>query len=249
MTSNFANLKDNRTDETLRQNYVTELFDNLAPNYDRFNRWVSFFRDGHWRRETIRLIEDRSQGVILDLASGTGDLARNAAKSGARQVHVFDISNQMLQFAKKKLSRNSIESKVVYEQGSANALPFADKSFDGVVSGFAMRNVFHFMETVLKEIHRVLKPGGRFAILELSQPENGLVRKVFQFNMKNLVPLIGKATSGQSVPFDYLYETTMTFLSAEQFKQLLEKVGFREVSWKKYLFGGIAIHYGFRSET
>ncbi|MCH8955949.1 ubiquinone/menaquinone biosynthesis methyltransferase [candidate division KSB1 bacterium] len=245
MQPKFANLKESDVDIKQRQKYVTELFDNLAPNYDRFNRWVSFFRDETWRRKTIELLDDCKRGSVLDLAAGTGDLARSALKAGAQQVHVFDIAFNMLTQAKAKLrDENSQLSKINFELGSAARLPFKDNSFDGIVSGFAMRNVFHFLDEVLSEMHRVLKPGGRFAILELSQPQNSILRAGFRVHMKTIMPLIGKLTAGKSTPFQYLCETTLTFLSPEEFKQRLENAGFAGVSWKNFLFGGIAIHFG-----
>ena len=245
MQPKFANLKESDVDIKQRQKYVTELFDNLAPNYDRFNRWVSFFRDETWRRKTIELLDDCKRGSVLDLAAGTGDLARSALKAGAQQVHVFDIAFNMLTQAKAKLrDENSQLSKINFELGSAARLPFKDNSFDGIVSGFAMRNVFHFLDEVLSEMHRVLKPGGRFAVLELSQPQNLILRAGFRVHMKTIMPLIGKLTAGKSTPFQYLCETTMTFLSPEEFGQRLQKAGFAGVSWKNFLFGGIAIHFG-----
>ncbi|MCH7675041.1 ubiquinone/menaquinone biosynthesis methyltransferase [candidate division KSB1 bacterium] len=245
MQPKFANLKESDVDIKQRQKYVTELFDNLAPNYDRFNRWVSFFRDETWRRKTIELLDDCKRGSVLDLAAGTGDLARSALKAGAQQVHVFDIAFNMLIQAKAKLrDENSQLSKINFELGSAARLPFKDNSFDGIVSGFAMRNVFHFLDEVLSEMHRILKPGARFAILELSQPQNSILRAGFRVHMKTIMPLIGKLTAGKSTPFQYLCETTLTFLSPEEFKQRLENAGFAGVSWKNFLFGGIAIHFG-----
>ncbi len=245
MQPKFANLKESDVDIKQRQKYVTELFDNLAPKYDRFNRWVSFFRDETWRRKTIELLDDCKRGSVLDLAAGTGDLARSALKAGAQQVHVFDIAFNMLIQAKAKFrDENSQVSKINFELGSAARLPFKDNSFDGIVSGFAMRNVFHFLDEVLSEMHRILKPGSRFAILELSQPKNSILRAGFRVHMKTIMPLIGKLTAGKSTPFQYLCETTMTFLSPEEFRQRLEKAGFAGVSWKYFLFGGIAIHFG-----
>lgn len=225
--------------------YVARLFSALAPQYDRFNRWVSLFRDGAWRRETIRLLGDHRSGVLLDLAAGTGDLAHSALRAGARQMHVFDISFEMLALARAKLRPlKSNGSAVFYEQGSAHRLPFRDNQFDGIVSGFAMRNVFHFLDDVLAEMHRVLTPGGRFAILELSRPSNPLIRVGFGLHMKLVTPLIGKLTTGKTEPFKYLYNTTMTFLAPEPFAARLKQAGFVDVSYQTYLFGGIAIHFG-----
>lgn len=246
MNKNYGNLKEPAIDSRKRQQYISTLFDNLAPKYDRFNRWVSFFRDETWRRKTVELLKEQRTGVILDLAGGTGDLAHWASQAGAREVHVFDISYNMLTLAKSKLGKNSQQTNFVFEQGTANMLPFLNESFHGIISGFAMRNVFHFLDEVLGEMYRVLKPGGRFALLELSQPENILFRLVFKLHMKTVMPIIGKLTTGEIEPFDYLFQTTTSFLSPLKFKEKLEKVGFMDVDWKNYLLGGIAIHFGIK---
>lgn len=245
MADKFSNLKESSLDPGRRQQYVTELFDDLAPRYDRFNRWVSFFRDETWRRKTVQLLGDRASGVILDLAAGTGDLAQSAAKAGARQVHLFDISLQMLRLAEKKLRPEKKQpGRIFLEQGSANKLPFRNESFDGIVSGFAMRNIFHFLDEVVLELHRILKPGGRFAILELSQPKNAILNCGFRFHLKMVTPVVGKLITGKYTPFKYLTETTLTFLSPESFQSRLQNAGFVEVKWRSFLLGGIAIHYG-----
>ncbi|MFQ5649872.1 MAG: ubiquinone/menaquinone biosynthesis methyltransferase [bacterium] len=244
MPENYANLREPHLNREQRQEYVTGLFDDLAPRYDRFNRWVTLFRDEAWRHNTIEFLQDRAGGTVLDLAAGTGDLACSARTLGARRVHVFDISHEMLRCAKQKLARRNGTSSFAFAQGSAHLLPFRDSSMDGVVSGFAMRNVFHFLDQVLAEVHRVLKPGGRFAILELSQPRNRLVRLGFRWHMRTLMPLIGRLTTGRATPFQYLHETTLTFLSPDEFKRRLTEAGFEAVTWKSYLLGGIAIHHG-----
>ncbi len=244
-TDDYANLNLTSQDSANRQAYVKNLFDNLAPKYDRFNRWVTFNHDESWRKEALDFLgEDALNGVVLDLAAGTGDLANSAVKFGANKVHVFDISYEMLYLAKQKVKPAKENNLVAFEQGSAHKLPFRNDSITGIVSGFAMRNVFHFLDDVLQETYRVLKPGGRFAILELSQPKNPILKFGFGLHLRTVMPLIGKLTTGQSTPFVYLGKTTMTFLTAPQFKDRLENAGFQKVNWKTYLLGGIAIHYG-----
>lgn len=243
--SQFANLHKESHDSKQRQAYVTDLFNQLAPRYDRFNQWVSFRQDEAWRQQAMKLLGDCGKGTVLDLAAGTGDLAKSAIETGAEQVHVFDISHEMLRVAKAKLSaHNNGAQQIAFQQGSAHQLPFADATIDGVVSGFAMRNVFHFLDEVLTEIRRVLRPGGRFAILELSRPQNPLLRAGFKLHMQTIMPFIGRLTTGRSSPFAYLCQTTMTFLDPKEFKQRLEKAGFENVCWQSFLLGGIAIHHG-----
>jgi len=247
MSKNFADLTQPGLNSRERQEFVTALFDDLAPQYDRFNRAVSLYRDEAWRRNAIHLLQEQSRGVVLDLAAGTGDLANSARKYGARQVHVFDISHEMLKLAQVKLlAGNGASAGVGFAQGSAHLLPFRDGSVNGVVSGFAMRNVFHFLDDVLREIYRVLQPGGRFAILELSQPRNPLLRLGFRVHLQTIMPLIGRLTTGRQSPFSYLRQTTMTFLRPEEFKLRLEQAGFQEVIWKRQLLGAIAIHAGIK---
>ncbi len=246
----YADLQSDTYRPEERQSYVAQLFDRLAPRYDRFNRWVSFCHDQLWRQEAVACLGSRAQGTVLDLAAGTGDLARAAAKAGATAVHVFDISQEMLALARIKLqTRNGAQPAVAYVRGSAHALPFNDAAFDAVVSGFAMRNVYHFLDQVLQETHRVLKPGGRFAFLELSRPPNPVLRWGFRLHMRTVMPFIGRLAAGQSEPFRYLYQTTMTFLDPQVFRQRLEAVGFEAVSFRRYLLGGIAVHSGRKPEA
>ncbi len=241
----FADLAQTGVDRQARQCYVTNLFDELAPRYDRFNRWVSLFRDEAWRRQALALLGEQRKGVILDLAAGTGDLSHSALGLGATRVHVFDISFEMLRFAQSKLLRaDPAGERVAFEQGSAHRLPFQDESIDGMVSGFAMRNVFHFLDEVLLEVYRVLRPGGRLSILELSRPRNPMLQLGFKLHMSKIMPLIGRLATGNASPFRYLYQTTMTFLTPQQFCERLQAAGFAEVSWQTHLMGGIAIHYG-----
>ncbi|MFQ5603828.1 MAG: ubiquinone/menaquinone biosynthesis methyltransferase [bacterium] len=245
MPPDHSNLKAESFDISERQKYVAELFDTLAPKYDRFNRWVSLFRDAKWRQETVRQLQERATGVVLDLAAGTGDLAQAALLAGAQQVHVFDIAFEMLSFAKRKIDQPlRPNQQVTFELGSANQLPFQSESIDGIVSGFAIRNIYHFLDEVLSEIYRVLKRGGRLAVLELSQPGNPFIRLGFRLHMKTVMPLIGRIIAGNSEPFQYLYQTTMTFLKAKEFAHKLTEAGFHDVQFQKYLFGGIAIHSG-----
>ena len=245
MQTKYANLNSTEHEPDERQQYVTELFDDLAPRYDRFNRFVSFQRDDIWRRHAIQSLHDCAKGTVLDLAAGTGDLAKAALVNGANEVLVFDIANNMLKIARKKLlPLNNTSNRLGFQQGSANALPFKNISCDAIVSGFAMRNVFHFLDDVLAEMYRALKPGGRFAILELSKPRNPIIKLGFSLHMRFVMPLIGKLAAGKWTPFKYLCETTMTFLPPESFKKRLETAGFQDVQWRTFLLGGIAIHCG-----
>jgi demethylmenaquinone methyltransferase/2-methoxy-6-polyprenyl-1,4-benzoquinol methylase len=245
LSHTFADLKSKSFDSEERQQYVAKLFDGLAPKYDRFNRWVTFSRDETWRRKTIESLGDQKHGVVLDLAAGTGDLACHALRSGAQFAHVFDISLEMLNLARVKL-QNRERMAAAYELASANAMPFRDGCLDGIVSGFAMRNVFHYLDEVLAEMYRVLKPDGRFAILELSKPANAILKFGFDLHMKTIMPLIGRLVTGDVEPFKYLYQTAMTFLSPQEFQLRLEKAGFVEVRSRLYLLGGVAIHSGRR---
>lgn len=245
MSEKFADLKAWPADPANRQHYVADLFDNLAPRYDRFNRWVSFNRDEQWRKAAISRLGEQRKGIVLDLAAGTGDLSNNALRAGAERVHAFDISYEMLRHARTKLwPGNTKQISAALEQGSAHCMPYKNESFNGIVSGFAMRNVFHFLDAVLEEMYRVLKPGGRFAILELSRPDQAWLRFGFRLHMRTVMPLIGRLTTGKAEPFHYLYKTTMTFLSPVEFQDRLEKAGFANVGYQTFLLGGIAIHYG-----
>jgi demethylmenaquinone methyltransferase / 2-methoxy-6-polyprenyl-1,4-benzoquinol methylase len=218
---------------TLAPDAVRTMFDRIAPVYDAMNRVMTAGLDVRWRRLTAEAAVRRGDRV-LDAACGTGDLAIADVKAGAGKVTGLDFSEQMLARARKKAPLEWI-------RGDMLALPFADGTFDAATVGFGVRNVAD-LELALRELRRVLRPGGRIAILEITQPR-GAMRPFYSLWFDTIVPLLGKVLPGGSA-YTYLPASVKRFPTAERLAALLRECGFGEVRFR--LLGGsiVALHTG-----
>jgi demethylmenaquinone methyltransferase/2-methoxy-6-polyprenyl-1,4-benzoquinol methylase len=218
---------------TLAPDAVRTMFDRIAPVYDAMNRVMTAGLDMRWRRLTAEAAVRRGD-VVLDAACGTGDLAIADLKAGAGKVTGLDFSEQMLARARKKAPLEWI-------RGDMLALPFADGTFDAATVGFGVRNVAD-LELALRELRRVLRPGGRLAILEITQPR-GALKPFYSLWFDTIVPLLGKVLPGGSA-YTYLPASVKRFPTAERLAALLGECGFGEVRFR--LLGGsiVALHTG-----
>ncbi len=205
------------------------MFSNIAPTYDQANHALSFNKDIQWRKDAVQqlLKGDFKPGRVLDLCAGTGDfgLAVKEQAPGA-QVWMADFAKPMLNRAQDKAKGKEGFSLI---QADALKLPFQDFSFDAVVCGFGVRNL-DSLEAGLKEIARVLKPGGRTVILEFFKPTGFLTKLAYAFYVSTIVPMRGRAVSKNKEAYDYLQESAKNFSSLEEFLLLMSKCGFKEVS-------------------
>ncbi len=222
---------------SLAPDEVRGLFDRIAPFYDAMNRVMTVGLDRRWRRLAVEAVVQPADRV-LDACCGTGDLAIAALREGG-VVTGLDFSEGMLARARKK------SDLVVWHQGDLLALPFEDASFDAASVGFGVRNVAD-LELGLRELHRVLRPGGRLAILEITQPR-GVLRPFFSLWFDRIVPLLGKVLPGGKA-YTYLPASVRRFPTAEALAASLERLGFDDVSFR--LLGGtiVALHVGTASE-
>lgn len=220
-----------------RAQYVQSMFSKIAHRYDLMNRLMTGGQDIRWRREVISLTKIRPHGSILDLGTGTGDLAREALTQYPKaQVTAADFTLEMMRVGKKNGDLN-------FSTADALNLPFKGKNFDAVVSGFLMRNVTD-VQQVLREQHRVLKPGGRIVILDTTRPKKNLLSPFIKFHMHVIIPMVGGMLSGMRDAYEYLPDTTENFLTAEELSVRMVAVGFRRVNFKRLMLGTIAIHWG-----
>lgn len=217
------------------------MFSEIAPRYDLLNRLLSLGVDLSWRRRAVALALERRPRRILDLATGTGDLAL-LLKEGAPEAQVVgaDFAPPMLALARRKAEVRGVE--VDFLEADALALPFPDASFDAVTVAFGFRN-FADYQRALQEIHRVLAPGGRLVLLEFPPPPKGVFGLVYRLYFGKILPFIGGLISGSFGAYRYLPESVEAFPPPEALKALMEGVGFR-VRYELLTFGVAAIHVG-----
>jgi len=215
---------------------VAEMFDNISHSYDFLNHFFSLGIDKLWRRKAINLLKKNQPKRILDVATGTGDLAIAALKLKPEQVVGVDISTKMLDVGRKKITNQKLEGKVVLKTGDAEHLPFEDGAFDAVTSAFGVRN-FENLEKGLTEMSRILADGGQAMILEFSQPKNFIFRKLYYFYFCNVLPFIGKLVSKDSRAYTYLPESVRAFPDGERMVTILKNCGFKKVKCIPLTFG------------
>jgi demethylmenaquinone methyltransferase/2-methoxy-6-polyprenyl-1,4-benzoquinol methylase len=212
---------------------VRSMFDRISPVYDAMNRTMTMGLDQRWRRAAVAAIV-RPGDRVLDICCGTGDVAVAALRAGGR-VTGLDFSERMLERARRK------SAEVEWVQGDALALPFEDDSFDAATAGFGVRNLDD-LERGLVELRRVLRPGGRVAILEITRP-SGLLAPFYRLWFDGLVPLLGRLLPGGSA-YTYLPASVRRFPGPEELAGLLRAAGFEEVRWKTFAGGIVALHIG-----
>ncbi len=225
-------------EEQSKKEQVEQMFDNIAPTYDKLNHVLSFNIDRMWRRRVMRIVRRSRAQKIMDIATGTGDLAIAMAKRVDRtQILGVDLSEEMLRVARTKIEKIGLEERITLQKGDAENLDMvADESVDAVTVAFGVRN-FENLKGGLSELHRVLKRGGKLVVLEFSIPRNRLVRWVYAQYSHRLLPRIGALISKDRKAYDYLPDSVEEFPSPERFMDILRGVGFIDVKAKSQSFG------------
>ena len=216
---------------------IEQMFDGIANSYDFLNHFLSLGIDKYWRKITVKAILKNNPKHVLDIATGTADLAiATAKKSKEVRISGVDISEQMLIIGRAKVVKNKLTDRIEMLNASAMALPFKDNSFDVVSIGFGIRN-FPDVDGSLKEIHRVIKENGQLCILEFSQPGNYLIRKLYYFYFSKILPFIGNRLSHHKYAYKYLNESASAFPSGEKFNEYLRRNGFENIKNNPLTFG------------
>lgn len=229
-------------DSTLgKKEQVTQMFDTISGNYDGLNRVISFGIDVKWRKKVLQLVAAKNPETILDIATGTGDLAILMAKTNAKNIIGLDISSGMLEVGKKKIAEKKLDSVIEMVLGDSENIPFPDNHFDAITVSFGIRN-FETLEKGLQEILRVLKPNGIFVILETSVPEKMPFKQGYQFYTRFILPVIGRLFSKDNVAYGYLSESASVFPYGEKLNNILRKIGFIEVVAMPQTFGVATIY-------
>lgn len=225
---------------------VEAMFDSISGHYDRLNRILSLGTDRRWRRRAVNLtgLHIRPE-TILDVATGTGDLAIEALRLGPRKITGIDISGKMLEEGRRKIARMGHGEKITLIKGDSQAIEFSDGTFDVAMCAFGVRN-FEDTLTGLREMSRVVRPGGMIMVLEFSRPSWFPLKQIYGLYFRRVIPRIGRRVSGDPGAYTYLPDSVMAFPDNERFLELLTAAGFRDVKQRR-LTGGIAsIYYGFR---
>ena len=239
---------------------IKEMFNKISPGYVLMNKLMTFGQDRHWRKELIRLSGLKDGNRLLDVATGTGDVILEALQKGIKlnKSAGLDFSAGMLNIARSRFAalhnrtantephKQQKKEQIEWIEGDALKLPFNNTNFDVVTSAYLMRNVGD-IDAAFTEQYRVLKPGGRAACLDTTPPPKTIMSPFINFYLVKIIPLLGSLISGNKSAYTYLPETTKAFKTAEELKEIMIKTGFEKVSYKKYMFGTIAIHRGDKS--
>ena len=217
------------------------MFDTISGNYDGLNRVISFGIDIKWRKKVLKLVSDKNPKTVLDIATGTGDLAILMTNTSAEKIIGLDISAGMLDVGRKKIEGKKLSDKIEMILADSENMPFEDNTFDAITVAFGVRN-FETLEKGLGEILRVLKPNGIFVILETSVPDKTPYKQGYKFYSKNILPLIGKLFSKDNSAYQYLSESASVFPYGEALNNILRKIGFIDVKAMPQTFGVATIY-------
>lgn len=229
--------------EKAKKQQVEEMFDSIAGKYDFMNRFFSAGIDMAWRKKTIRLLSKASPKKILDIATGTADMAIMACKLlDPEKVTGIDLSAEMLEVGRKKVEKEGFANKIELLKGDAEAINFPDNSFDAVMAAFGVRN-FENLENGLKEMLRVLKPGGTLIILEFSKPKSG-IKSLYNLYMGIVAPEIARWFRQNKEAYQYLNRSSNAFPDRLDFVNILNQIGFSETDYNPLSFGICCIYKG-----
>ncbi|MDG1385745.1 MAG: bifunctional demethylmenaquinone methyltransferase/2-methoxy-6-polyprenyl-1,4-benzoquinol methylase UbiE [Flavobacteriaceae bacterium] len=227
--------------EDSKKKQVTEMFDGISTEYDALNRKISLGIDVKWRRRVVDLLIPKKPESILDIATGTGDLALALTATKASRIVGLDISAGMLSVGKDKVKVENLENTIEMVIGDSEALTYDDNSFDAVTVAFGVRN-FENLELGLSELFRVLKPGGTLVVLETAVPTRFPFKQGYKFHTQVIIPLMGKLFTRDQAAYKYLSDSAAVFPHGKQFNNILEKMGFIEVEDSPQTLGVASIY-------
>ncbi|MBD0832445.1 bifunctional demethylmenaquinone methyltransferase/2-methoxy-6-polyprenyl-1,4-benzoquinol methylase UbiE [Aestuariibaculum sediminum] len=237
----MSKIKPYKHSDLGKKEQVTQMFDTISGDYDGLNRVISFGIDIKWRKKVVKMVKETNPESILDIATGTGDLAINLAETNANKIVGLDISSGMLEIGKEKVKNKGLGDRIEMILGDSENMPFETNTFDAITVSFGVRN-FETLENGLKEIYRVLKPGGTFVILETSIPTKTPYKQGYNIYSKHILPVIGKLFSKDRSAYKYLSESASAFPYGEALNNILRKIGFINVEDFPQTFGVATIY-------
>lgn len=223
-----------------------KIFDNIASKYDFINSVLSFGLHGVWRRRLAWMLPRTTNMKVLDLATGTADVAIELVNNeNVTFVDGLDMSKGMVGVGREKLVELGLDDKIKLHIGDAQDIPFEDDQYNAVTMSFGIRNVSSPLKC-LQEAHRVLKADGRVLVLEFGLPSSNIVKAGHLFYLRNILPIIGNRLSGSTFAYTYLNETIETFPYGDDFKAIMKEAGFKHSNYQKLLFGGVHLYWGIK---
>lgn len=226
-----------------KKEQVAGMFDRIAGRYDFLNHFLSMGIDKGWRKKAINTLRDIAPKQILDVATGTGDLAIAAMVLQPEHITGVDISEGMMEIGRKKLAEKGLSEQISLQYGDSEALPFGDETFDAITCAYGVRN-FEHLEKGLQQMSRVLRQGGRVAILEFSRPKKFPVKQLYHFYFRYILPALGKSVSRDATAYTYLPESVAAFPEGQTFCSILEQCGFRQVKARPLTLGITTLYTG-----
>lgn len=222
--------------QSSKREQVEQMFDSIAPKYDFLNRFLSMGIDQIWRKKAISSLKEVNPKQILDVATGTADLAIAALKLNPDHVTGIDISNQMLQVGRDKISNKALHGKITLQQADSANLPFEDNKFDAITVAFGVRN-FEFLQQGINQMYRVTRKGGKLAVLEFSKPKSFPFKQLYNFYFKYILPGWGGLISKSKTAYTYLPESVAHFPEGENFAAYLKNAGYNNINIQPLTFG------------
>lgn len=222
---------------------VRQMFDSIAPAYDFMNRAMTFGIDKLWRRKAVKLLAKRAPSKILDIATGTGDLALLLNRMlRPKKIIGLDLSQGMLDVAARKAVAAGVDKIIKFEQGDCLDMRFESNSFDAITVAYGVRN-FEHLEKGYREMHRVLVSGGELCVIELSTPTNPIIKPLYRFYTKYLIPFVGRNISKDKRAYSYLPESIAAVPQGKEMLEIMRSVGFKECRYVSLTFGVCTIYF------
>jgi len=232
--------------ESNKKEQVEQMFDNIAHRYDFLNHFLSLGIDKLWRRKAINKLKPINPSKILDIATGTGDLALAALRLKPTEIVGIDLSEEMLNYAKIKIDKAGKSNIIKFEKGDSEHINYQDNTFDAAMVAFGVRN-FENLQQGIDEINRVLVPGGKLVVLEFSKPKNFIIKGIYNFYFFRILPFFGRIFSKDQRAYTYLPESVGAFPDGPDFLRYMAKAGFNELTCKPLTFGIASIYTGIKA--
>ncbi|MEI6684149.1 MAG: bifunctional demethylmenaquinone methyltransferase/2-methoxy-6-polyprenyl-1,4-benzoquinol methylase UbiE [Bacteroidota bacterium] len=227
--------------EPTKKEIVREMFDDISPKYDFLNHFLSFGIDRGWRKKLVRILDTYKPPRVLDVATGTGDLAISIAALKPQKIVGIDISEKMLEIGRVKLVEKGLDQLITLRMADAEKIPFSDNSFEAITVAFGVRN-YENLALGLQEMRRVLRPGGVMLILEFSHPDTFPMKQLYGIYSRFVIPVMGRIISGNIKAYTYLPESVAAFPSGNDFLKILEKTGLKNTKQLRLSMGIASIY-------